>query len=378
MIILYWVILGLLLFSYVGYGHLVILLGLLRRPRSCNLPEVPLQVCILVPAYNEEAELGAKLRTVLDLETGPHAVEIIVLSDGSTDRTNEIAASFAEYGVRLIALPRNVGKINALNTVLDDLPGEIVVLTDANSMLAPGALLALLDHFRDPQVGGVCGALGVSRRQRNWLGKIEALYWKYDHALKMAENKLAGVVTMQGSVYAIRRELLAPIPQGVADDLVIGLRIPLAGKRITFEPRASSEEKVTAKLGGELGRRVRSTEQGWRGLMMFREVLNPFRYGLFALQMWAHKVLRRMTPFLLVLLAVVNIILIGRGPFYDVMAAGQGMVYALALLGWLMPTVRRLPPVAVSLFFVMGHLAMGMGVVNVLRGKRTHQWTPVR
>jgi cellulose synthase/poly-beta-1,6-N-acetylglucosamine synthase-like glycosyltransferase len=271
-----------------------------------------------------------------------------------------------------------VGKLEAMNWALSRLTGEIVVFSDANAILAPGSLTALMRHFADPEIGGVCGQISVAKSSTGGIGKSESLFWRYDQALKHAESSLGGTVSAQGSIYAVRRELTAPIAPGCADDFVMSVRVVRAGYRLAFEPDATTEEHVTDKLGRELGRRVRSTEMGWRGLMENRSLLNPFRYGLYAWQLISHKFLRRLVPVFLILAFLANLFLLDDGWFYRATFVAQALLYGTAALAALIPPLRGLPGVGMATFFVGANLAMLMGILNYMRGRRISKWTPIR
>jgi len=378
MLLLFWALLGLILYSLAGYGLLVIGLARLRGAPAAPPPGPPLDAVLLIAAHNEEADIGAKLENALSLDMGPHRLEIVVACDGCTDRSAEIVRGYGARGVRLVEIVPHRGKRFAIDAALEQIDCDVVVFSDANSLFEPQSLAVLLRHFADASVGGVCGNLVVPERRRGWLGRCEAIYWRYDHALKTAESRLGGAVSAQGSLYAVRRELLAPLPEASADDLVTSLRVVAAGQRLVFEPLAVTREAVSDSGTGEFRRRVRSTERGWRGLMLYRELLDPQRSGAYALRLFSHKVLRRLIPFLLVALALVNLRVLAEGAFYVATALAQALVYGAALLGWLSPRLRGSACFSVPLFFVMGQVAMALGVLNVLRGRRSDRWQPVR
>lgn len=375
---LFWILVSTLAYSYVGYGLLLIVLARLRPAAGLPAPERPFTATVLIAAHNEESHIAAKLDNVLAQEVAPHALEVIVVSDGSTDGTCRAVEAYRERGVRLLALDAHDGKIAALNLGLSQAGGDLVLFTDANSLFRPGAVKALLAGFGDPAVGCVCGNLAVPEAGRGWIARAEALYWRYDHALKLAESRLGGAVSAQGSLYAVRRDLLAPIPPDVADDLNNSLRVVREGYRILFEPAAVTEEPVTGDTRGEFGRRVRSTERGWRGLMHFAVLLNPFRFGFYAFKLASHKLLRRLTPFLWLFLALATVPLAGEASVYALAGAAQLLLYGMALCAWRLPAARRLPGAGLALFFVGGHLAMARGVLNALGGRRSARWTPLR
>lgn len=378
MSVLFWITVALLAYSYVGYGLLLIALGLVWHRRVSAPPREPLSVTLLIAAHNEAGHIGRKLENALSLETGGHMLDIVVVSDGSTDQTPQEVRMFEDRGVRLIEIKDHVGKIAALNRALPELKVDVVVFSDANSVFQPQTMVSLLEHFGDPAVGGVCGWLTVPQHKRSWLGQGEALYWTYDHALKLAESRLSGAIMGQGSLYAVRRELLSPLPPAVSDDITFSLRVVAQGKRFVMEPKAVTEEQVSGDTGREFGRRVRSTERAMRGLFHTAEVLNPFRYGFYSIQLISHKVLRTLAPFFLIVLALANLMLLTEHPIYAVTASLQAGWYGMAALAWLLPSARRMPCFSIPLFFVVGHAALGLGLVNLLRGQRTDRWRPWR
>jgi cellulose synthase/poly-beta-1,6-N-acetylglucosamine synthase-like glycosyltransferase len=373
----FWTVFALIVYAYIGYGIVIVCLSALAR-RSSGLPNpIRQHATLLIVAHNEADCIARKIENALTLSRGQHVLDIVVASDGSTDGTADIARLYEDRGVRVVEVREHLGKIFALNTACSTIHGDVVVFSDANSLIAGDAIVKMLDHFSDPRVGGVCGAIGVPKGRRGWLGRCEALYWWYDHALKKAESALGGAVSAQGSLYAVRRSLIAPLPAAVADDLVTSLRAVSQGGRLIFDAEAKVMERVSSNAKSEFGRRVRSTERGWRGLMQFPGLLSPFRTGFYAFQLFSHKVLRRLTPFLLIALMVLNLLVLDQGSIYVAIAVAQGLFYATALLGWL--TQGRLGSwTSIPCFFVMGNLAMMLGIINVMRGKRSDTWKPAR
>lgn len=377
MITVFWVLVALLIATVVGYGLVIIALAALR-PRRPEPPVRGLRATLLIAAHNEEECIARKVRNALAQDLGGHTLSVVVVSDGSTDRTADIVRAIGDPRVSVIDIREHVGKIAALNRALERIGGDVVIFSDANSEFRPGALRALLDRFGAPEVGGVCGALAISRRRSGWLGVAEQLYWRYDNALKRAESRLGGVVSAQGSLYAVRRDLLGPVPVSVADDFFISTQVVAAGRRLVFEPAAVTVETVSNNTRGEFGRRVRSTERGWRGLLLRRGLLNPFRTGTYAIQLLFHKVLRRMVPLMLVAVFVLSAVLAKQHWIYMTALLAQVPLYGFALLALLWPAGRRIPGVTVAFFFVETQLAMALGLVRVALGKHSRNWKPVR
>lgn len=383
MTLLFWLLLALLAVGIFGYGLAVVLLAALRRTRppsaSASLSSPPLQATVLIAAHNEEACIQAKLANVLAQQVAPHAVSVVVVTDGCSDRTADIVRDFPDPRVRLLEIRDHGGKIAALNRALAGIDSEVVIFSDANSHLVPGALAALLQPFADPRTGGVCGAPAVAVKRSGWLGAAEHLYWRYDNALKQAESRLGGTVSATGSLYAIRRAVLTgPVPTSVADDFYISTQVVAAGLRLAFAPGARCIEEVSRQTRREFGRRVRSTERGWRGLLLMRRLLDPRRTGAYAVHLFCHKVLRRMVPFLLAALLPVTAAAAPAHGLYATALAAQLVFYGLALAALLIPASRRLPGAALAFFFVETQAAMALGLIRVAVGLHSSRWTPVR
>lgn len=184
---IFWIAAIALFYSIVGYGLAVVVLARFFPRREPRPPEKPLLFSFLIPAHNEAADIEAKIRNTLEQDAGPHAIEVIVLSDGSTDGTPDYARRVKDARVQVHEFPDHVGKATAINFGLEQCRGDVVVFSDANSLLEDGSLLALARHFGDPEVGGVCGRITVQAKRRGPTGQAENLYWAYDQAIKAAE-----------------------------------------------------------------------------------------------------------------------------------------------------------------------------------------------
>lgn len=377
--VIFWTSAMILFYSFVGYGLLLIILSRMQPVRPMPDEWTPRKVSFLIAAYNEAAVIEEKLRNTFALEPIGSDIEIILVSDGSSDRTADIARSIGDNRVTVLE-PGRIGKAAALSIGLQRCEGEIVVFSDANAMLADGTLKALLQHFSDPKVGGVCGQITVNgpAGKPGGIGFSEGLFWRYDQALKMAESRLGGAVSAQGSVYAMRRELAASPDPGCTDDFAISVRAVIAGKRLVFEPRASTTEIVTERVSSEFRRRTRTAERGWRSLMTNASLMNPFRYGWYAWQLISHKLVRRLNPLFLLLFFSSNMALLGQERFYTLVGLGQIAFYALALVALVQPALHRFKPASIASFFVLAHTAMAVGFFRYLTGRRSLLWSPSR
>jgi cellulose synthase/poly-beta-1,6-N-acetylglucosamine synthase-like glycosyltransferase len=374
---LFWILVAAVFATVAGYGLVIIILASLW-PHRRSPPPRQLSATLLIAAHNEEDCIGDKLANALDQDVGDHRLSILVVSDGSTDRTAGIVRACGNPRVQLLEVTDHVGKVLAMSQALNRIDDDIVIFSDANSHLTPGALKLLLDHFGSPDVGGVCGALAISRRHSGWLGFAEHIYWRYDNTLKWAESRLGGAVSAQGSLYAIRRDLLGQVPASVADDFFISTKVVDAGLRLQFEPNAVAVETVSSNTRGEFYRRVRSTERGWRALLARRRLLNPFRTGIYAVQLFFHKFLRRTVPIMLVAILVLSALLAGQHWIYAAAMIGQVLIYGIATATMLSPHLRRVPGAPLIAFVIETQIAMALGLARVALGKHSSNWKPVR
>jgi cellulose synthase/poly-beta-1,6-N-acetylglucosamine synthase-like glycosyltransferase len=377
--LLFWAALGLTLFSLFGYG--LLWMGLARLlPARPRFEPAPQDAVMLIAARNEAADIGAKIRSVLEQDTGAHRVSVLVVSDGSTDGTEAaaLAAAAGDPRVRVLQLDSHGGKAAAMNRGLAEIaPEQVVIFSDANSLLRPGALARLLAPFGDPGVGGSVGQLAIPATG-GLMAAAERLFWRYDNALKRAEDRVGGVVSAQGTLYAVRRALVPVVPGDMADDFAISVAVVDQGRRLAYAPGAEALETVTSDPRAEAGRRLRSTERGWRGLMHYRRLMNPARSGLYAVQLVCHKLLRRLVAFALPVLLVASVLTAGEGPVQVVVLAGQLLVYGLAAAALLWRPARRLPGASAAVLFTVGHLTIAYAILRYWAGVRTTKWAPVR
>lgn len=373
----FWISLICLVYSLIGYAALLLLLSKVFpawHPKP-DLP-APRKVSFLIAAYNEAAVIQNKLRNTLTLNTGGAELEIVVVCDGSSDGTAQLAREVAHPAITVLESGRQ-GKALALASGLEICSGDIVVFSDANALLSPGTLTAMFRHYRDRRVGGVCGQITVKAKE-NGIGASEGLFWRYDQAMKHAESRIGGTVSAQGSVYSLRRSHARAPRLGCTDDFDISVAAVHAGKRLIFEPTAQTAEVTTESVSSEMRRRIRSSERGWRSLMTNASLMNPLRHGFYAWQLFSHKFMRRLNPFFLLLLAVSNLALMGQGVFYLLFGCGQIVFYSLALAGLAYKDLRRFKPIALASFFTLAHVALGVGILRSMAGNKSVLWTPAR
>ncbi|WP_313137845.1 glycosyltransferase family 2 protein [Paracoccus jeotgali] len=377
MTVLFWLSAAALVYSLCGYGLILLALSRLRPARARPaLSPPPTKVSFVVAAYNEAPVIADKVHNTLALNTGGAEVEMIVVSDGSDDGTADIVRAIGDPRVTVLE-PGRVGKAQALARGIERCTGEIVVFSDANAILEQNSLVAMLRHYADPAVGGVCGQITVGGKSGG-IGFAESLFWRYDQQLKHAESRLGGAVSAQGSVYSLRRALVRPPAAGCTDDFVISVGAVAQGYRLVFEPEASTVETVTEHVGNEMRRRIRSSERGWRSLLHNASLMNPRRHGWYAWQLISHKLVRRLNPLFLILLFLSNMVLMKHGGFYLILGMCQIAFYGVAVAGLVWPRLRRSKLVALPAFFTFAHLALLIGIVRCLVGQESVLWTPSR
>lgn len=368
-------------YIYFGYPALIWLLARLR-PRPVRPAPIRPAVTIVIPAHDEEAVLEATLEHCLALDYPADRLQVVVVSDGSTDRTEEIARQYAARRagpeVELVPIPPS-GKAAALDAGVARARGEIVVFTDANNVLDPEALIHLVEPFADPEVGGVCG----NKRYRRGTGADatelgENLYWRWDKWQKRLESRIGSIFAADGALYALRRELYAPLDDPAqADDIAISARVVLQGYRLLYEPRAVVYEEPPEEGRAELRRKIRVTNHSVRALWNLGSGL--WTSGFYSVELLSHKFFRHLMPFVLLPLLGTNLALAvgGVAPFGTLLVL-HGAFYGLAGLGALLRGTRagRLRLVSIPYYFTLVNTAALLGVLSILRGERLARWTP--
>ncbi len=382
--LLFWICAGAVLHSYALYPLLLFLLAaatqtgrdlrfLLRRHNRRSGPpqfELP-TVSLLIAAYNEESIIEEKLRNTARLDYPPGRLEILLGLDFPSDATPQRAARAAVPGMRILHFPARRGKLAVLNDLVAESRSEIVVSTDANTMLEAGALRALVRHFADPAVGLVSSEVDVtdpSGRVQN-----ESLYWRYEVVLKFLENRLNCVVGNTGALYAVRRAWF-PRVTSVVEDFEIAMRVRYAGHRVVYDPESLASEEAAPSLQDEFRRKVRIGAGCFQTLFGCPQFLNPFA-GLPAFAYFSHKVLRWLAPFFLLGAWAASLVLVHR-PFYAAAFALQTAFYLLALAGWFRQrSGRPSGALGVPLYFVSMNLALLFGLARFLGGRQNSAWS---
>jgi cellulose synthase/poly-beta-1,6-N-acetylglucosamine synthase-like glycosyltransferase len=368
----------LVLYTYLGYPLAVSCLGrLLRRPVR-KLPIEP-SVTVLIAAYNEEASLGATIANKLNLDYPAEKLEIIVVSDASTDATDQIVQGFSGRAVRLLRQQPRAGKTCALNLAVPEARGEIIVFSDANSIYAPDALRRLVANFADASVGYVTGRLVYVHEEGAPVGEGAGAYMRYESALREAESRLGSMVGVNGGIDAMRRALYRPLNSDQLPDFVQSLLVVAQGYRVVYEPQALLCESALKEDAEEYRMRVRVSLRSIWALFEMRRLLNPCKYPLFAWQLWSHKVLRYFCFVFLCSTYLANALLWDRGHFYQALFLVQNCLCLNALgLGLLEKVGLHGPLWIFSRYFCLLNIASAHAFLKFLLGKKQAVWAPRR
>lgn len=372
---IFWGSLGVLVYAYAGFPLLVAARALVRN-RPIKVGDGFPSVAVVIPAYNEVGIIAEKLDNVLSLGYPPERLEIIVASDGSDDGTNDVVrAHWAD--VRLLPLPR-VGKNAALNEAAAAAGGEILVFTDADAKMTEHSLHYLVAPFGDPEVGGVAG----ERRHAEVSGP-KGLAAAGKRSFRELLSRSGSATSAEGQIYAVRRELFQAVPPNVPDDFWISTRVIAAHRRLVYEPRAATYPFVGAThVHNPFERKVRMTGPSLRALWLARDLMNPGDYGFYALQLFSHKLLRRLVFVPVVALGAAAIALRSRGRVYRLAALAQAGLHAAALAGLLLRGTRlgRVKALRAALAFDLSNAAAAAALAQQLRGRRPRDdmWVPQR
>lgn len=380
MTVLFWACVGYVLYVYALFPVLVLLRGRVARSPYARAAVTP-AVSVVIAARNEEASIGRRIDNLLSLDYPQDLLDVVIASDGSEDRTDEIVRSFESARVTLVA-PGRVGKPEALNAAVDAATGEVLVFSDANSVFRADAIRRLVAPLADASVGGVAGNqvyLPPDSGDASVVG--EQQYWDLDRALKRAESDAGSVSGATGAIYAIRRSLFTRLRRDVSnDDLLESLGVVAQGTRLVFEPDAVAYEHVAETTRVTFERRVRVMVGGFRCLFVMRRLMNPFRHGFFAIQLLTRKVLLRTMVIPLAALSVLAPLLWTHGLVYRLAVVGEIEFYVLAVLG---VVLRDAPSgkkriFALPAYFCLVNVASAKALLQMARGERYERWEPAR
>jgi len=368
----FWGAIALMAYVYVGYPAVIFLLAHLRPRPVRSAPHLP-TVSFIVAAYKEERSIAAKIENTRALDYPADRLEIIVASDGSTDRTEEIVRGHA--GVRLLSLGGRFGKTIAQNRAVEIARGDILVFSDATAVYRPDSLRALAAPFADPDVGCVAGWVIMGTEGDAAIHKGRSAYADYEQWLRRYESLVDSILGASGAVYAVRRDLYSPLPADVISDMAQVMKVVEQGRRAVLAEDAIVYEPAEGRsVREELERRTRIIPRGLRGQFYLRGFLDPIRHPWLCFQTLSHRMFRWAVPVFLVVAFVANLFLLGR-PLYRLLFLGQVALYLAALAAYAFERRNvRLPGLMIPLYFCVVNLAPLLALRAIMRGERKVVW----
>ena len=376
--IIFWSSTALFFYVYVGYPLIIFMIGRVYGKPVFRAKFEP-TVSIIITAYNEEKSIRSKIENTLRINYPNERLEILVASDGSTDNTDAIVEEYCEMNVRLFRQEGRVGKTTTQNKAVEQACGEIILFSDATTMYQPDVLRAILPNFADLSVGCVAGKLIYVNHSNSGVGKGAKSYWSYETLLKESESKACSLIGVSGCLYAVRKSVYVPMYPEACSDFLICTLIYRLGFRSVYEPSAICTEETNRRTDKEFQMRVRIIAQTFTDLWRNRDMLNPLRTGLFAVQLISHKLLRYLVPVFLLTIFISTGILAFDSVLFAMIFILQIIFYSIALLTWVLESRNlKLGILTIPLYFVLTNLASAIGFYKFLRGEHFAQWEPIR
>lgn len=373
----------LMIISFFFLNPLLIYLSYLLNPKKePTLKPFSASISLIIVVHNGEKQIAAKLDNSLTLDYGTEDYEIIVVSDGSTDKTDEIVKGYKDKHIRFIRMDGHIGKYAGMNAAAEAAKGEILIFSDADGMISMGAVPALLRHFSDPGIGGVSGLRVIG--ESGSLKDAQRFYVSFDSSIKRMESLTGSISSNEGKLYAARKSLYTPVPPSVTDDTFVHLAIVRQGSRFILENNATVVINTPSRNPQhEIIRRKRIVTTSLRGIAIHSALLNPFKYGSFSIHLFINKVLRRFLPVFLITLFISSFALAKVHLFYALFFGLQAALYASGIFYHLvLSRVRKIKLItrlfSVAFYFTLGNYGTLLGLIDFLRGKEVVKWVPVK
>lgn len=379
MTILLFFLIFLIVYTYFGYFFAIILLGKVFSKKVLKSDIEP-EVTLLIAAYNEEKGIAKKIENSLKLDYPK--LKIIVVSDGSTDKTDEIVKSYASKNVELLRVEGRVGKTEARNVAVNKVPGEIIIFSDATTVYQKDIVKKLVRNFADPSVGMVTGHLIYRDEDNTQMGTGQKLYWQYESLIKKSQTAMGTLTGSIGCVTAFRKELYTPLPNNIIEDFTGPLMLVMKGYRVVYEEEALCFEDTTKKSGNEWSMRIRVIRGGMTGMLFARQILNPLKFPIPSFQLISHKILRWLVPVFMLALIVLNAVAVLADPMNvvtNVLFALQLIFYGIALMAYLLEKVGIHNKLfAIPLYFIILNAASLVALFKTLTSNLEATWETQR
>ncbi|MFI5186755.1 MAG: glycosyltransferase family 2 protein [Chitinophagales bacterium] len=378
--VLFWFSLAVLFYCYVGYGILLFVVNKIKKgfyslqaDRSELLP-----VTLIVAAYNEGSVLSQKIENCFEIDYPRELLKVIFITDGSTDNSIELIRQCDL--ITLLHQSKREGKSAALKRAMRFVQTPVVVFSDANSMLNPGCIRAIVRHYANKKVGGVAGEKKILQgKDYSVIGHAEGMYWKYESFMKQQDSDFNTVVGAAGELFSIRTGLFhPPFDHFILDDFMFSIQVCLKGYRIEYEPGAFAIEASSATLAEEEKRKIRIAAGAYQAVSHLIQCLNIFKFPLLSLQYFSRRLLRWVaSPFLIILVLITNIELVinHQGYIFDFLLLAQGFFYLLTLVGGIFIAAGwRMGILSIPFYFMFMNSCLVKGFFKYVRGHQTVLW----
>ena len=365
----------LVLYTYIFYPVILALMAASKRQGNAvgheKSGEFYPHVSMIISAYNEEVHIREKIDNFLALNYPKEKSELLIGSDGSTDKTVSCVRSFVNERIKLFEFPKRRGKVSILNDIAGKAKGSIIIFSDADTMYDKDSVKFLVRHFDRNDVGGVCGRL-LLRQTASSLAE-EGLYWKYENFIKEMESRIKTIVGINGQIFAIRRELFEPLPEDtITEDQALGMRILGRCYNILFDRDAIASEAI-GSFREEFKRRVRISAGNFQSIAPSKAVLNP-KMGFASFALWSHKILRWLAPFFLIAIFTFSLFSI-KTPFFKLLLLSQIIFYLLSLPHYVLTKLGiRISALETIQYFNLMNLAILIGFFKFLTKTQKVTW----
>lgn len=366
----YWLTLLLLLHTWGGYLLFLMILSRVKPGKLVKKDIYP-RATVLLTVHNEEKLIRGRINNLLDADYPANLLEILVASDGSTDRSNDIVELLAkEHGRIKLFKTNGGGKSATQNKAIPFAEGEIIVLTDAEAAFTRDTIKNLVNNFADNMVGCVSGKV-ILKRKNETIASSQGVYWEFETLLRRLESKCGLLHTASGQIMAFKKNLFRPFECRYGDDCIIPLDIILQGYKVTHEDKAIAHDTFPSSIEGELNARERMTLRNFTCTLSKYKLLNPFRFPLVSFSVISHKILRWLTPYLMISLFFFNLFLLKEGHFYELTFYCQMMFYSLGFIGFVAAENNHHIPIASSAFsFILANIGFFLGILKSVMGQR--------
>jgi cellulose synthase/poly-beta-1,6-N-acetylglucosamine synthase-like glycosyltransferase len=379
--ILFWIMAASVCYAYIGYPLLITFIALFVKKSKTTTNNYQPEVTLFVTAFNEEYFVNQKVSNSKQLNYPENKLKMVWVTDGSDDRTNELLSQFPE--TKVLYQPERNGKIHAMKRGINFVDSEIIIFTDANTLLAPDSIIEIVKLLSDSKIGCVAGEKRIIHNKNEGAAASgEGFYWKYESWIKKHDSLVGSTIGAAGELFAFRKQLYKPVADDtILDDFEISLRIALDGYKIGYAPRAFAIEKPSANVEEEMKRKVRIAAGSIQALLRLSELFNVFKHPVLSFQYISHKVFRWiMVPLALVALIPLNLILAVQvsfflGSIYTLLLFAQFLFYFIVFIGYCLQNKKtNIPMIFIPYYFFIANLAMWKGFIRYCKKQQSVNW----